>query len=162
MAWYTNMIKGMGEFHRSTDALKKSGYGTLTTSLEIGLFYHYWYDPKLKDELPYYDKFPIVLPINYYSDSFLGLNLHYLPQGARMQFYIRLLDLCTNTAMAEDTKILARYEVLKDTQKYRAFKPCIKKYLYSHVMSKFLQINPSHWEMAIYLPVQQFRKGSPW
>jgi hypothetical protein len=43
----------------------------------IGRMYFYYYDPKTKDTLPYYDKFPLVIPIERYSDGFLGLNLHF-------------------------------------------------------------------------------------
>ena len=40
----------------------------------IGRMYFYYYDPKTKDSLPYYDKFPLVIPIERYPDGFLGLN----------------------------------------------------------------------------------------
>ena len=43
---------------------------------------------KLKNKLPYYDRFPLTLPIEQYSDGFLGINLHYLSILMR----IRLLD----------------------------------------------------------------------
>ena len=38
----------------------------------VGKMYFYSYDPKLKDVLPYYDRFPLVIPIENYSDGFLG------------------------------------------------------------------------------------------
>ena len=33
----------------------------------IGRMYFYFYDPKTKDKLPYYDRFPLVLPIEQYN-----------------------------------------------------------------------------------------------
>ena len=54
----------------------------------IGEMYMFSYDPKYKDVLPYYDMYPLVIPIEMYADGFLGLNLHYLPPLARA----RLLD----------------------------------------------------------------------
>ena len=33
------------------------------------------YDPKLKKKLPYYDTFPLVLPLENYNDGFLGIKL---------------------------------------------------------------------------------------
>ncbi len=160
--FYLNLIKNMGEFHRSTAALRKSGFGELTARMELGRYYFYFYDPKLKETLPMYDKFPLTIPMNYYEDGFLGLNLHYLSQGSRIQLHSRLMTLANDASIPEDMKIGARYEILKSTQKYRAFKPCIKRYLYNHIQSKFLNINPMFWEMALFLPVQQFRKGSPY
>ena len=50
----------------------------------LGCMYFYFYDPKLKDSLPYYDRFPLVIPIERYSDGFLGLNLHYIHPKQRM------------------------------------------------------------------------------
>ena len=44
----------------------------------IGRLNMFLYDPKYKDKLPYYDVFPLVLPIQRYSDGFLGINFHYL------------------------------------------------------------------------------------
>ena len=40
----------------------------------IGKMYCYWYDPKTKDKLPRWDRFPLVIPIERYGDGFLGLN----------------------------------------------------------------------------------------
>jgi hypothetical protein len=38
-------------------------------------------------------------------------------------------------------------------------KPTIKKYLYSHVRSQFLRIDFDEAALAVYLPVQQFKKA---
>ena len=46
------------------------------------------YSPKLRNKLPYYDTFPLVLPLKNYNNGFLGLNFHYLPYALRL----RLLD----------------------------------------------------------------------
>ena len=160
--WYLTLIKNLGMFHRNTKALKESGFGELTTSLEIGRPVMFWYDPKLKDTLPMYDVFPLALPIEQYGDSYLGLNLHYLSPGARKLFFDRLLSLASDPKLPENAKIRARYDLLKGTQKYRAFKPCIKRYLFSHIQSKFLNISPTYWKIAVDLPTQQFRRGSPY
>ena len=50
----------------------------------LGRMYFYFYDPKTKDMLPYYDRFPLVIPIERYSDGFLGLNLHYISPKQRV------------------------------------------------------------------------------
>ena len=41
-----------------------------------GRMYTFFYDPKTKDELPYYDTFPVVLIIETTGNGFTGLNLH--------------------------------------------------------------------------------------
>ena len=50
----------------------------MTNSNFIGHMYFFFYDPKTKDKLPYYDRFPLVIPIQKYNDGFLGVNLHYI------------------------------------------------------------------------------------
>ena len=55
----------------------------MLTENSIGKMYMFLYDPKHKDTLPYYDSFPLIFPIEFYGDSFLGINLHYLPPVMR-------------------------------------------------------------------------------
>ena len=44
----------------------------------IGRFYFFFYTPKGHETLPYWDHFPMVIPLQRYDDGFLGLNLHYI------------------------------------------------------------------------------------
>jgi len=41
-------------------------------------------------------------------------------------------------------------------------KNTIKKYLFSHVRSNFLRVDFDEAALAVYLPVAQFKKGSPY
>ena len=60
---------------------------------------------KLKEELPYYDKFPLVFPWRRLEDGFIGLNMHYLPHFHRVQLLTRLMQFATNKNMDENTRI---------------------------------------------------------
>ena len=62
------------------------------------------YDPKLKDKLPYYDTFPLVLPVEQYKDGFLGINLHYLSIPMRMRLLDRLMDYSNNDKFDNHTE----------------------------------------------------------
>ena len=42
----------------------------LRDSTILGKMYFYFYDPKTKKTMPYYDKFPLVIPIESYADGF--------------------------------------------------------------------------------------------
>ena len=61
----------------------------------LGRLYCFFYDPKGKHDLPYYDKFPMVIALEKYPDGFLGLNLHYLPYHYRVAFLTKLMDFAT-------------------------------------------------------------------
>jgi len=123
-----------------------------------GKMYFFYYDPKLKDSLPFYDRFPLVIPVEKYSDGFLGLNLHYLPVKYRVILLDKLYDLLNNEKYDETTKLRISYDLLSGSARYKEFAPCLKRYLNSHIQSKVTIVDPSSWETAIFLPVESFVK----
>ena len=62
----------------------------------VGNMYMFSYDPKYKNVLPYYDAHPLVFPIEFYSNGFLGINLHYLPPMARASLMSNLKKLSSD------------------------------------------------------------------
>jgi hypothetical protein len=128
------------------------------STVKPGSMYLYNYDPKMKDELPYYDRFPLVFPFKADSDGFLGMNLHYLPPMYRARLMDALYPLVTNQKFDETTRIKASYSLLNSSSKYKYFVPCIKKYLYSQLKSRFLLIPANEWDIALFLPLQRFTK----
>lgn len=150
--WIKNKVKDLAGLRRDTllrDNSRKHRYFIL------GSMYFFVYNPKLRDDLPFYDMFPLVIPIEYYSDGFLGLNLHYLAPNTRA----RLLDSLSNLSYNrynDKTRLLASYQMLKNVANTEAYKPCLKRYLIQHIRSKFLYIDDSEWDIAIFLPVESF------
>jgi hypothetical protein len=126
----------------------------------IGSMYMFFYDPKHKKTLPYYDKFPLVLPINFYSDGFLGLNLHYISPTSRAALMDRLYSTINSDTIDESTKLQLNYEMLTGASRFKYFKPCVKRYLYSHVVSGFKYVSPLDWDKAIMLPTERFAKSN--
>lgn len=123
----------------------------------IGKMFFFYYDPKHKDKLPVYDRFPLVFPIERYNDGFLGLNLHYLSISERSAFLGTLMSVRSNQKMNETTKLRISYDIISSSRKFASFaRPCIKRYLFGHVRSKFIEITADEWEKAINLPVQIF------
>lgn len=125
-----------------------------------GFMYLYQYDPKHKETLPYYDMYPLVFPFQPDGDGFLGLNMHYLPHIYRAVLMDRLYDLSSSTMYTERTKLRMNYELLSQSSKYKYFKPCVKRYLYSHLRSKFLMIPSNEWDIALFLPLEKFQKSN--
>ena len=117
----------------------------------------FFYDPKFKQRLPYYDEFPLVLPLEPMKGGFIGLNFHYLPYGARFKFLQQLQSYASNGKFDQSTKIQASYSSIKNN-KYT--KVSIKRYLYSHVRSNFLRVDVNEMALAAYLPVAQFQGRS--
>ena len=131
------------------------------TTIKPGFMYLFGYDPKMKDELPYYDRFPLIFPFASDGDGFLAMNLHYLPFNFRAKLMDNLYPLVTNLKFDETTRIKASYNMLNSVAKYKYFKPCVKKYLYGHLKTKFLLIPANEWDIALFLPLQRFQKATP-
>ena len=101
-----------------------------------------------------------MFPIERYSDGFLGINLHYLPAGERETMLRKLMELKTSTRLTPATKLRLTYDILNSSRRLRLLRPCIKRYLVSHVRSRFVEIESSEWEQAIHLPVESFVRKS--
>ena len=138
--WYRNRIKELG----TPSQAQLIRDGKITGRVNFGALNMFIYDPKLKNKLPYYDTFPLVLPIERYRDGFLGINFHYLPYALRAQLLSRL-----------DPN--ANYSALKNV---KLVKPTLKRYLNSNVRSRFRKLEEEDFMTAIMLPVQRFRKSS--
>jgi hypothetical protein len=122
----------------------------------IGRMYFYFYDPKLKDMLPYYDRFPLVIPIERYQDGFLGLNLHYISPKQRIILLDKLSNFLNNHKYDETTRLRLSYDHLRNASTIYEGLPCIKKYLYKQVKSRFLEITADEWDIAALIPYEYF------
>jgi hypothetical protein len=132
----------------------------LRDSTILGKMYFYYYDPKTKENLPYWDKFPLVIPIETYRDGFLGLNLHYISPKQRLVLLDALSEFSNNSKYDETTRLRLTYNNLKNLGKAYRAKPCVKKYLFKHVESRFLEISANEWDIAVLLPFQNFQGAS--
>jgi hypothetical protein len=128
---------------------------------KLGGLYFYYYDAKTKKELPYWDRFPLVIVLEKYSDGFLGLNLHYLPLKYRIIFMEKLMDYAVLNEEGDVKRIRITYDILNSTRRFKEFQPCLKRYLTSNIKSKILVVQPNEWDIALFLPIQQFMKAKP-
>jgi hypothetical protein len=151
--WYQDKIKEFGK----PGALDLIRDGKRNNKPFYGKLNMFFYNPKFKKKLPYYDTFPLVLPLETYSDGFLGLNLHYLPIPLRIKLLDRLVDYSNNTQFDESTRLIVNYSKLK---KIKLIQPTIHKYLAGHVQSQFRRIDADEFTVATLLPVQRFKKAT--
>jgi len=157
--WYRQKARAIKKKHNENLIMRNAG-DRLKNRVAIGNMYMFYYDPKHKATLPYYDQFPLIFPIAKVKDGFLGLNVHYLPYAYRAILMDALYDIVNNDKMDDSTKLKLSYGVLKGASKYRYFKPCIKKYLNNHVRSRFAYVHPSEWDVALFLPITRWQKAS--
>lgn len=124
----------------------------------MGRMLMYRYDPKHKLTLPYYDKFPLIFPIEKYKDGFLGINMHYLPPIFRARLMDALYDTLNNQKYDDTTKMKISYQILKNASKFRYFQPTIHRYLTSHIRSPLVEIDIKEWDYVLMLPLAKFAK----
>ena len=122
--WYK---KKVADLSNRISAARLMRDGTLKKAPSFNKLHFFRYDPKLKATLPYYDTFPLVMPIQSAKGGFLGINFHYLPIPLRM----RLLETLDKRGFRGD------YSKLKNI---REVKPTIKHYLRRQFVSGFLEL----------------------
>ena len=157
--WFQDKIKGLKgtlrnqwsttnapKFYR--EAENKVTPKVLKLRANLGDLYAYYYNPKHRMTLPYYDQFPLIMLIGYEKETFLGLNFHYLNPKLRAI----LLDRVT----AKVGKGIINWTKIS---KIRQVEPCVKRYRYDHIVRKVIPIEEQEKEIAIFLPLERFKKA---
>lgn len=164
--WFADELKRLAKNPWEVEHKKMSKYTKgqspigLPAPTDIGKMFFYAYDPKTKDDLPYYDVFPLILMVRTLNDGWHGLNLHYLPPKQRGILISRLMENLSDARLDNKTRLKINYQMLSTVGKYRYFKPCFKRYLVNHTRSTVRPIPIRHWPKAILLPVANFKKAS--
>jgi len=157
MEWFRNQAQKFRTVN--TQKLISLSKENFRSQVFIGRMYLFAYDPKHKDKLPYYDRFPLVFPFDRDSNGFKAINLHYLPVQLRAKLMDNLYELVSDDNYDANTRLRLSYNILHSLSKIKYFKPCVKHYLNSQVDSRFILIEPSEWQSALFLPLQQFKKA---
>ena len=150
--WYQKQVRPMTT--PGARALINQGKATLRP--KYGVMNLFGYDPKHKATLPYYDTFPLVMPLQAAKGGFYGLNFHYLTFGQRVVFLKQLSKYASDKNFDRNT----RYNLTGGIENNRFFKLTIKHYLWNHVRSSFLNIPADEMAIGIFLPVARFRGGT--
>jgi hypothetical protein len=99
----------------------------------------------------------MVIVLESYPDGFLGLNLHYLPYKYRVVFLNKLVKYAVTDREDDVVRLRVTYDILNASRRFKEFKPCLKRYLFNHMRSRLLAIQPKEWETATLLPLQMFK-----
>lgn len=130
-----------------------------------GSMYFFEYDAIHKDTLPVWDRFPLIFPWDVFTAKngqkyMLGINLHYLPPAARFAAMKALITTRNRKRYDESTRLKISWEVLQGLSQSKYFEHSVKMYKLSEVKSAFVKIPPSSWELAVFLPLARWQKGS--
>lgn len=156
--WLITAVQAMKSGHAKQRAMAGIDFFNPTKDPILGSLLLYFYDAKYKDVLPVWDALPLVFAISLEADSFLGLNLHYLPRELRRAMMQKIIDI-NQSNLSKTGKIDLTYKMLKSIAGLAPLEHCIKRYLVSHVMSNFAVVSQKKWKMVNDLPLAQWRNG---
>ena len=136
----------------------------VTVRPNFGMMNLFYYRPKGAEKLPYYDIFPLVIPIGRrLNDGFVGINFHYLSVPQRWLLLERLsmfqvpseLDAFDTEEGAGDVMALFWSKI----RRKRGVKPIVRRYLTKNIQSYFLKIELSEMLIALSIPMERFYTG---
>ena len=102
-SWYRSQVNRIAS---GTTAQQLFRQGKLARRPSVGRLNLFGYNPKLRKTLPYYDVFPLILPLEAFSGGFIGMNFHYLPPLLRMRLLERMQATATDRDFDKDTKFI--------------------------------------------------------
>ena len=148
MDWFFKTIRASeNEFRKGSFSVRDHPF--------IGGMFYFIYDAKHKATLPYWDKFPLVIPIETYSDGFLGLNLHYINPILRAKLLDILIQKYTRSSTSK-TYMAVTYRILKSVAAMKMYEPCVHRYLTDHMKSRVVMVTADMWEEAAFLPTARW------
>ena len=165
MRWYRQKVQDLLP-KPQVRAMIREGIKTqkVTKRPNFGMMNLFYYRPKGAEKLPYYDIFPLVIPIGRrLNDGFVGLNFHYLSVPQRWLLLERLsmfqvpseLDAFDTEEGGGDVMALFWSKI----RRKRGVKPIVKRYLTKYVQSRFLKIELSEMLIALSIPMERFYTG---
>lgn len=159
LQWFYDFTK---KFAKTATFGKMKDEGKIATRIVPGRLYLYKYDPKTKEDMPYYDAMPLVLVTGVTPQGWYGINFHYMPPKARFKIMEALLETLNNPAYTDHFKMKINWEkavrIARGVGANRYLQHSIKQYLGNHLTSSMIELHPEAWEMALFLPLQKFKK----
>lgn len=156
-AWFAQKIKELSAKNPiSKLTLLKTTKDIQTPRMMIGTMCFFGYDPKHKDTLPHYDRFPLSFVFGIDNKGFTGINFHYLNIPMRVKLYDAMWKIASQSYLPTQQVKALTWQLLSNVAKFPAAGPAVKRYLYGHVRTKFIKVNIQDWKTAIMLPVSQF------
>ena len=167
--WYEEKIKEFTAPSRET-LIRQGDMRTKNQGPFFGEMNMFFYDAKFKKTLPYWDRFPLVIPLYDWSfdynprKEFMGINFHYLSIPLRIALLNELVELyITNTEIEwggetfnDKTRLVIKNfskMILKTPQAI----PCVKHYLNPYIRTNIRRIKASEFIIALLLPVEDFQ-----
>ena len=144
----------------------REGYKTqkVTVRPNFGMMNLFYYRPKGAEKLPYYDIFPLVIPMGRrLNDGFVGINFHYLsvPQRWLLLESLSMFQMPSELDSFDSEEGAGEVMALfwSKIRRKRGVKPIVRRYLTKNIQSYFLKIELSEMLIALAIPMERFYTG---
>ena len=158
--WYHNYALEYGTSYSYTNMLKEGG--TRASKPMRGKMMFFRYRPKeLTSE---YDLYPLIFVLNRTPDYFTGINFHYLVPKMRAELLGDMFSYLSNLSFDISTELNFKSftNAIASNKKFKFGKAALRRYNYSNIQSKIIEVHPLDWELAIMVETSKFfnEKGS--
>ena len=158
--WFRSKLATMRVSPRTLITEQRTNLRSKRTTHIIGKMFSFFYDPKTKESLSWYDRFPLVIPVQETVDGFVGLNLHYLNPKMRMLFMSKLVKFVSDENYDEKTRMRLTWRLVNTGTLRRYALPSVKRYIRGNIKSRLLEFQAEEWVMAVFLPTERFKGAS--
>ena len=149
--WYRSKVSSLGG--GTMTATQHIREGRATARPNYGMMNLFSYRPEKGEKLPFYDVFPLAIPVAKKRDGFTGINFHYLTIPQR----VKLLNILVESFKdGENNKLDMTW---RNISSLRSARPIVRRYKAANVSSMFLKLDVEDMLIAVLLPVEQFYKG---
>lgn len=167
--WLANRMSSIQTEMRQSAFIDKNSPLRRNNLIEEGQMILFGYNPLTKDELMFWDEFPVTVVLSVKRSGFLGLNLHYLPYEERAKFLNNLKFFVTDPKWLEnqnnDAEFFLTYKMAKASTKLKDYKKCIKRYYFKRMLTRVSVIQPVDWLTVPFFPLDKFKgmsRGAVW
>jgi hypothetical protein len=150
------------KFVKTATFRKTADLGSLTYKPLPGKFYLYRYDPKTKEDMPYYDIMPLVLITEITEDGWYGINFHYMPPSVRLRIMEGFFGTLNDSKLSDNMRLKINWKravtISQAVSAHKYLRHSIKRYLVKQIRSPLIELEPQYWPMVIFLPLSRFKK----
>ena len=158
--WYHDYAVEYGTSYSYTNMLKEGGMRAGKPMRGKMMFFRY----RPKELTSEYDLYPLIFVLNRKQNYFTGINFHYLVPKMRAELLGDMFSYLSNLSFDISTELNFKSftNAIASNKKFKFGKAAVRRYIYSNIQSKIIEVHPLDWELAIMVETSKFfnEKGS--
>ena len=152
--WYQDYAVAYGTGFSYTTMLKEGG--TRAGRPMLGKMMFFKYRPDVVEST--YDLYPLIFVLNRKPGYFDGINFHYVVPKMRAVLLGNMFTYLSNLNFDLSTELNFKSfrNAIGSNKKFKFAKASVRRYNYSNIQSKIINVHPLDWELAIMVDTEKF------